>query len=90
MNETLRMFPPVSLKNLAPWIYPTLNLALQAIGIPKVSVEDTTLTTTNSAGEPVVVPVPKGSALSIYVIGMHYNRMSDQCTVSGCNLTKAL
>lgn len=78
MNETLRMFPPVSLaESLTPQQVSDVFIhCSQALGIPKVSAEDTTLTTTNAAGEPVVVAIPKGTALSLYVIGMHYNRMS--------------
>lgn len=39
-----------------------------------MSAEDTTLTTTNAAGEPVVVPVPKGTAVNLHSIALHYNR----------------
>lgn len=49
------------------------------MGIPKMSPEDTTLTTTNHAGEKVVFPVPKGASLIIHTPGLHYNR---QCLVS--------
>jgi len=36
-------------------------------------VEDTTLVTTNTAGEKVVVPVPKDSDVILYVPAMHYH-----------------
>lgn len=42
--------------------------------IPKISAEDTTLSTTNAQGETLVVPVPKGSMIGINVPGIHYNR----------------
>lgn len=53
-NETLRMFPAVTI-------------------IPKRTAEDTTLTTTNSRGETIVVPIPEGTDVHINVPGLHYN-----------------
>lgn len=42
--------------------------------IPKVSAEDTALTTQNSAGETVIVPIPQGTSITLHVAGVHYNR----------------
>jgi hypothetical protein len=36
--------------------------------------ENTTLKTVNSKGEPVVVPVPKGANVNVIFTGLHYNR----------------
>ncbi|KAF5353914.1 hypothetical protein D9756_007134 [Leucocoprinus leucothites] len=41
--------------------------------IPKRTAEDTTLTTTNSRGETIVVPIPEGTDVHINVPGLHYN-----------------
>ncbi|KAI0739045.1 cytochrome P450 [Daedaleopsis nitida] len=51
----------------------TLRLFPPVINIPKVSAEDTTFTTTNSAGEKVRVPVPRGSFVTITTASMHTN-----------------
>jgi hypothetical protein len=42
--------------------------------IPKYSQEDTLFTTKNGKGEDINVPVPKGTYLSLNVVGLHYNR----------------
>ncbi|KAJ3552925.1 hypothetical protein NM688_g3892 [Phlebia brevispora] len=44
--------------------YETLRLFPPVISVPKYAAEDTTLVTKNAAGENVVVPVPRGTALS--------------------------
>ena len=51
-------------------------LASKATGFPiaKVAATDTTLTTTNAAGERVTVPIPKGSGIALHVPGLHFNR----------------
>lgn len=49
-------------------MYPPVN------GVPKVSAEDTTLVTQNSAGETIIVPVPQGAHITLHIAGMHYNR----------------
>lgn len=46
----------------------------QVVNIPKLSAEDTTLTTSNAAGEKLTIPVPKGTRLLIDTPGLHYNR----------------
>lgn len=51
----------------------TLRLFPPVINIPKKSAEDTTLTTTNSARERVVIPAPKGSRVTLHTPGLHYN-----------------
>lgn len=48
-------------------MFPPVNL------IPKQAAEDTTLHTSNMAGEPVAVPCPAGTALAIHTPGLHYN-----------------
>lgn len=55
--------------------FETLRLFPPVPGIPKKSAEDTTLMTTNNAGERVAIVVPKGSSVNLYTPGMHYNRM---------------
>ena len=72
-HETLRLFPPVSSMILHFLIY-KLILQLQVTTIPKVSAEDTTLVTTNTSGDKITVPIPKGSDVIIYTAGLHYNR----------------
>ncbi|KAJ4475590.1 cytochrome P450 [Lentinula aciculospora] len=41
--------------------------------IPKYSVEDTTLTVGNISGDKVVLPVPRGTGITINTVGLHYN-----------------
>ncbi|KAL5522930.1 hypothetical protein ACEPAF_1197 [Sanghuangporus sanghuang] len=53
--------------------YETLRLFPPVATIPKKSAEDTTLVTTNSAGEKIVVPVPKGASVTLHTPGLHYN-----------------
>ncbi|PPQ79631.1 hypothetical protein CVT25_003216 [Psilocybe cyanescens] len=48
-------------------MYPVLN------HIPKTSIEDTTLVATNSNGDKITVPVPKGTDINILAAGLHYN-----------------
>ncbi|TCD70732.1 hypothetical protein EIP91_002108 [Steccherinum ochraceum] len=51
----------------------TLRMHPPAINVPKVAAEDTILSTTNSAGETVVVPVPAGSGVNLHIIALHHN-----------------
>ncbi|EIN08462.1 cytochrome P450 [Punctularia strigosozonata HHB-11173 SS5] len=53
--------------------YETLRMYPPVNGVPKYSAEDTTLTTTNEAGEKRTIPVPAGTGLLINVPGLHYN-----------------
>nr|BAL05196.1 cytochrome P450 [Phanerodontia chrysosporium] len=53
--------------------YETLRLFPPVTGIPKVAAEDTTLVTTDHGGNKVVVPVTKGTGISLHVPGLHYN-----------------
>jgi hypothetical protein len=55
-------------------IYETLRLFPVAPIIPKKSATDTTIVVGNEAGENVVVPILKGTAIDIHVAGLHYNR----------------
>lgn len=43
-------------------------------GIPKITVEDTSVTTQNAQGESVIIPVPKGTDITIDTAALHYNR----------------
>ncbi|KAK2463189.1 hypothetical protein APHAL10511_004844 [Amanita phalloides] len=54
-------------------VYETLRMFPPVTGIPKESSEDTTLLTGNLKGEKLVVPVPKGTLLTISIAGVHYN-----------------
>ena len=58
-------------------LYKPDKLSYQVNTIPKKCAEDTTLTTTNAAGEKVVIPVAKGSGITLHTPGLHYNRESD-------------
>ncbi|TCD65732.1 hypothetical protein EIP91_002261 [Steccherinum ochraceum] len=51
----------------------TLRMYPPVVSIPKVSAEDTTLATTNSAGEKIIVPIPAGASVNLHVVGLHYN-----------------
>ncbi|TDL16150.1 cytochrome P450 [Rickenella mellea] len=53
--------------------YETLRLFPPVNGIPKRCEEDATLVTTTTAGEKLVVAIPKGSAISLHIPGLHYN-----------------
>ncbi|KAF9442073.1 cytochrome P450 [Macrolepiota fuliginosa MF-IS2] len=53
--------------------YETLRMFPPVPLIPKRSAEDTSLSTTNAQGETVIVPIPKGTDMSIDVPGLHYN-----------------
>ena len=65
------MFPPVRTTLI---ICGNLIYVCQVIGVPKVSAEDTTLVTTDHAGNKVIVPVPQGIELILHICGVHYNR----------------
>ncbi|KAE9395995.1 cytochrome P450 [Gymnopus androsaceus JB14] len=41
--------------------------------IPKYSIEDTTLTISNGAGDKRIIPVPKDAHIVINAVGLHYN-----------------
>ncbi|KAH8101152.1 cytochrome P450 [Cristinia sonorae] len=62
-----------SLKYIEAILNETLRLYPAAPIIPKLSAEDTTLTTTNNAGEKVTVPIPAGSIINLHLYGLHYN-----------------
>jgi len=51
----------------------SLRMYPSVLSVPKVSAEDTTLTTTNSAGDKVVVPIPSGASVNLHIVGLHYN-----------------
>ncbi|PVF97230.1 cytochrome P450 [Serendipita vermifera] len=53
--------------------YETLRLFPPVTLIPKRSAENTTLKTVNSKGEPVVVPVPRGSFVNVITPALHRN-----------------
>ena len=48
----------------------------QVTGIPKYSLEDTSLVIGNTAGGTAVFPIPAGSKVFVDVAGLHYNRES--------------
>jgi len=51
----------------------TLRMFPPVVAIPKEAAEDCTLVMTGNAGEQVTVAVPKGSTVSINIVGLHYN-----------------
>jgi hypothetical protein len=67
------MFPPV---RSLPIINIDLKLTItpQAMGIPKVAAEDTSIVASNARGEKKAIPIPKGTTLFIDIAGTHYNR----------------
>ncbi|KAF9048946.1 cytochrome P450 [Panaeolus papilionaceus] len=54
-------------------LHETLRLFPVATSFPKVSTEDTILTTHNLQGEPKTIAVPKGAYITISIVGIHYN-----------------
>ncbi|KAH8110025.1 614/534 cytochrome P450 [Phellopilus nigrolimitatus] len=62
-----------SLSYVVAVFYETLRLFPPVTTIPKKSAEDTTLVTTNAAGERFIVPVPKGANVTLHTPGLHYN-----------------
>lgn len=48
-------------------------VCIQSTGIIKTCMEDTTLSTTDALGNRIVVPVPKGSDVTIDFAALHYN-----------------
>ena len=43
--------------------------------IPKSAGEDLQLTTTNKDGKKSIIPVPKGTPVTLHIGGLHYNRV---------------
>jgi cytochrome P450 len=72
-NETLRLFPPVSL--VPPFMLASTNhILFQAVGIPKQSGQDNILMVhSTSEAESKSIPVPKGTTILMDIAGMHYN-----------------
>ncbi|KAI0763709.1 cytochrome P450 [Irpex lacteus] len=54
-------------------LYETLRLYPPVPLIPKVAAEDTVLSTVNTAGETVTVPIPAGVGIGIHTPALHYN-----------------
>ncbi|KAF8070554.1 cytochrome P450 [Lyophyllum atratum] len=53
--------------------YETLRMFPPVTGIPKESLEDTSLTTIDARGNQTIVAIPKGADIVIDVPGLHYN-----------------
>ncbi|KAF8161201.1 cytochrome P450 [Crassisporium funariophilum] len=53
--------------------YETLRMFPPVVNIPKISAEDTTLSTVNGNGEKLVVPISKGTRITIDTPGLHFN-----------------
>ncbi|KAF9263883.1 cytochrome P450 [Marasmius fiardii PR-910] len=53
--------------------YETLRMFPPVNAIPKMSAEDTTLVAENAKGETKIVPIPRGTAVTINVVALHYN-----------------
>ena len=51
-----------------------LTIILQALGIPKVAAEDTSIVAGNIHGEKKAIPILKGTGIVIDVVGTHFNR----------------
>ncbi|KAG7096557.1 hypothetical protein E1B28_003979 [Marasmius oreades] len=54
-------------------IYETLRLFPSVNGVPKKCAEDTTLVAQSAEGETKAISIPRGTSISINVIGLHYN-----------------
>ena len=50
------------------------NLFSETPTLHKFAAEDTTLSTVNTTGETVLVPVPAGTRIMMHIAGLHYNR----------------
>jgi len=55
----------------------------KAPSIPKVAMEDTTLTVNNADGGKTTFPLVAGTEICLHVPGLHYNRMSSGRCVLG-------
>ena len=57
-------------------IHPKLTIPYggQAPNIPKIAMQDTTLTVNNVDGGKTTFSVPSGTGIDIHVAGLHYNR----------------
>ena len=51
-----------------------LTIILQALGIPKVAAEDTSIVAGNIHGEKKAIPILKGTGIVVDIVGTHYNR----------------
>jgi len=70
-NETLRMFPPVSIPRIQE---PYCVTPRQVTVILKVAAEDTCLVSSKISGEKCTIPIAKGDEIAISIPGVHYNR----------------
>ena len=50
------------------------TLLPKVTGIPKMAAEDTSITASNANGESVMIPIPKGTDITLNAPGLHYNR----------------
>ena len=67
------MYPPVRRSDL--WNEVVTDQAfIQVSHIPKVADIDTSITCTNIHGQTKVIPIPKGTELTIATNALHYNR----------------
>jgi hypothetical protein len=74
-TETLRLYPSIGQLPSAIHENPSeFVLVGQILFIPKVATEDTVLKTVNKKGEPVVVPISKGSMVYTFPLAVHTNR----------------
>jgi cytochrome P450 len=70
-EPTYEQMPLLTYSNAV--FYETLRMFPPVIGIPKMAAEDTSLTTRNAKGESVIIPVPKGTDITINTAALHYN-----------------
>ncbi|KIK59171.1 hypothetical protein GYMLUDRAFT_245592 [Collybiopsis luxurians FD-317 M1] len=54
-------------------LYETVRMYPPVTDIPKYSAEDTSLTISNPAGEKRILPIPRGTRITINIAGLHYN-----------------
>ncbi|KAF5322275.1 hypothetical protein D9619_001909 [Psilocybe cf. subviscida] len=70
-EPTYEQMPLLTYSNAV--FYETLRMFPPVTGIPKITIEDTSLTTQNANGKSVTIPVPKGTDLTIDTAALHYN-----------------
>jgi hypothetical protein len=73
-SQSVHHSPPVRLIECILTGMPTRHYDNQVAGIPKVTVQDTTLTVSNVNGGKTTFPVPSGTHVELHVPGLHYNR----------------
>lgn len=51
-----------------------MRYGIQAVNIPKIAAQDTTLTVSKVGGGKTTFPVPSGTEVELHLPGLHHNR----------------